>query len=77
MGILSGFNLLLCHYALGDSEGMKKAFQKMLQVQVQYEDDEKYTASAVCCFQLELELIAKGGFPLAAFFVRSDLHSWI
>jgi len=41
----SGFNLLLCSFAIGDKENMKKAFQKLVQVRVDYEDEEKYTAS--------------------------------
>ena len=42
-----GFNLLLCSFAIGDKENMKKAFQKLVQVRVGYEDDEKYTAAPV------------------------------
>ena len=46
-GSVLGFNLLLCSYAIGDKENMKKAFQKLLQVRVDFEDEEKYSASPV------------------------------
>ena len=40
-------NLILCYYALGDREKMKKTFQKMLQTGLSVEDDEKYTTNGV------------------------------
>lgn len=39
----TGFNLLLCHYALGDKEKMKKTFQKLLTVSLGFDDEDKYT----------------------------------
>lgn len=41
----TGFNLLLCVYAVGDKEKMKKVFQKLAQITV-VEDDEKYSPTA-------------------------------
>lgn len=42
--IETGFNLLICLYAVGDKEKMKKVFQKLAQITV-VEDEEKYTVS--------------------------------
>lgn len=39
----TGFNLLLCYYALGDKEKMKKTFQKLLTVSLGFDDEDKYT----------------------------------
>ncbi|KAK2570829.1 Intraflagellar transport protein 88-like protein [Acropora cervicornis] len=39
----TGFNLLLCHYALKDKEKMKKTFQKLLSVSLGFDDEDKYT----------------------------------
>lgn len=41
----TGFNLLLCAYAMGDKEKMKKAFQKLSQLSTGVDDEEKYTAA--------------------------------
>ncbi|XP_074642143.1 intraflagellar transport protein 88 homolog [Tubulanus polymorphus] len=38
----TGFNLILCYYALGDREKMKKAFQKLLMVDLHIDDEDKY-----------------------------------
>ncbi|XP_023655595.1 intraflagellar transport protein 88 homolog isoform X2 [Paramormyrops kingsleyae] len=43
--IRTGFNLILCYYAIGDRERMKKAFQKLIYVPLGIEDEEKYTPS--------------------------------
>lgn len=43
----TGFNLLLCHYALGDKEKMKKTFQKLLTVSLGFDDEDKYTLTGV------------------------------
>lgn len=37
----SGLHLILCYYALGDIDKMKSAFQLLLDVQIDYNDDEK------------------------------------
>ncbi|KAJ7320176.1 hypothetical protein JRQ81_019687 [Phrynocephalus forsythii] len=38
----AGFNLILCHFATGDREQMKKAFQKLIAVPLEIDDDDKY-----------------------------------
>jgi hypothetical protein len=43
-------NLILCYYALGDREKMKKTFQKMLQIELSADDDEKYATNGVRLF---------------------------
>lgn len=35
----AGFNLLVCHYALGDAEAMKRAFLRLLAVPLPQPDD--------------------------------------
>ena len=44
----SCFNLLLCYYAMGDREKMKKTFQRLVQITVGPEDEEKYNPVLVC-----------------------------
>ena len=39
-----GFNLLICVYAVGDKEKMKKVFQKLAQITF-VDDEEKYSAT--------------------------------
>ncbi|KAL7385177.1 hypothetical protein ABVT39_017044 [Epinephelus coioides] len=43
--IKTGFNLILCYYAIGDRERMKKAFQKLISVPLGIEDEDKYITS--------------------------------
>ncbi|XP_010221923.1 PREDICTED: intraflagellar transport protein 88 homolog [Tinamus guttatus] len=38
----AGFNLVLCCFAVGDSEQMKKAFQKLISVPLEVDYDDKY-----------------------------------
>ncbi|KAL7983341.1 hypothetical protein Chor_000217, partial [Crotalus horridus] len=38
----AGFNLILCYFATGDRDQMKKAFQKLLAVPLEIDDDDKY-----------------------------------
>uniref|UniRef100_A0A670HYS2 Intraflagellar transport protein 88 homolog n=1 Tax=Podarcis muralis TaxID=64176 RepID=A0A670HYS2_PODMU len=38
----AGFNLILCYFATGDREQMKKAFQKLIAVPLGIDDDDKY-----------------------------------
>ncbi|KAL4609141.1 hypothetical protein GN956_G24396 [Arapaima gigas] len=40
--IRTGFNLILCYYAIGDRDKMKKSFQKLISVPLGIEDEEKY-----------------------------------
>lgn len=41
--IKTGYNLILCYYALGDRERMKKAFQKLISVPLGIDEEDKYT----------------------------------
>lgn len=43
----AGFNLILCYFATGDREQMKKAFQKLIAVPLEIDDDDKYISSGV------------------------------
>lgn len=43
----TGFNLILCYFALGDRDKMKRAFQKLLTVDLKIDDEEKYTTTTV------------------------------
>ncbi|XP_033615829.1 intraflagellar transport protein 88 homolog isoform X2 [Fukomys damarensis] len=38
----AGFNLILSYFAIGDQEKMKKAFQKLIAVPLEIDDDDKY-----------------------------------
>ncbi|KAM9300252.1 intraflagellar transport protein 88 homolog isoform 1-T1 [Morus bassanus] len=38
----AGFNLILCYFAVGNSEQMKKAFQKLIAVPLEVDYDDKY-----------------------------------
>uniref|UniRef100_A0A4W5R8B7 Intraflagellar transport 88 homolog n=1 Tax=Hucho hucho TaxID=62062 RepID=A0A4W5R8B7_9TELE len=40
--IKTGFNLILCYYAIGDRERMKKAFQKLICVPLGIDEEDKY-----------------------------------
>ncbi|KAM5288665.1 intraflagellar transport protein 88 homolog isoform 8-T8 [Ctenodactylus gundi] len=40
----AGFNLILCYFAVGDREKMKKAFQKLIAVPLEIDEDDKYIA---------------------------------
>ncbi|XP_029458373.1 intraflagellar transport protein 88 homolog [Rhinatrema bivittatum] len=40
--VKAGFNLILCYFATGDREKMKKAFQKLISVPLGIDDDDKY-----------------------------------
>lgn len=45
--IKAGFNLILCYFAIGDRERMKKAFQKLISVPLGIDDEDKYILSNV------------------------------
>lgn len=45
--IKTGFNLILCYYAIGDRERMKKAFQKLICVPLGIDDEDKYIPANV------------------------------
>ncbi|CAM5076060.1 unnamed protein product [Eretmochelys imbricata] len=40
----AGFNLILCYFAIGDREQMKKAFQKLITVLLEIDYDDKYVS---------------------------------
>ncbi|XP_031439050.1 intraflagellar transport protein 88 homolog isoform X6 [Clupea harengus] len=40
--IKSGFNLILCYYAIGDRDRMKKSFQKLISAPLGIDDEDKY-----------------------------------
>ncbi|XP_053564500.1 intraflagellar transport protein 88 homolog [Bombina bombina] len=40
--LTSGFNLILCYFAIGDRDRMKKAFQKLIAVPLAIDDEDKY-----------------------------------
>jgi len=37
----TGFNLIVCYYALGDTEQMKKGFQRLLEIPIQKEEEDE------------------------------------
>lgn len=41
----TGFNLILCYFALNDQEKMKWAFEQMLTVDMKFDDEDKYQSS--------------------------------
>lgn len=41
----TGLHLILCYYALGDADKMKRAFQLLLEVQIDYDDEHKLTST--------------------------------
>ena len=43
----TGFNLVVCYYALNDKDRMKLAFQKLLTTDLKQEDEEKYLPHSV------------------------------
>ena len=43
----TGFNLILCYYALGDRDKMKRTFQKLLSIDLKIDDEDKYILSNV------------------------------
>ena len=47
---VTGFNLILCYFALGDRDKMKRTFEKLLTVDLKMDDEDKYQASGVSGF---------------------------
>ena len=43
----TGLDLVTAYYALGDKERMKKGFLRLLECQLDIDDDEKYTTTSV------------------------------
>lgn len=55
----TGFNLVVCYYALNDKDRMKLAFQKLLTADLKQEDEEKYLQHSVSinhCIKISLLL---------------------
>lgn len=48
----SGLHLILCYYALGDVEKIRKAFQMLLEVPIEFNEDEKLTYAGNVCKNL-------------------------
>lgn len=46
----TGLDLVTAYYALGDKERMKKGFLRLLECQLDIDDDEKYTATSVSVY---------------------------
>lgn len=44
----TGFNLILCYFALGDREKMRDGFGKLLTVDLKSDDEDKYLTHGVC-----------------------------
>jgi intraflagellar transport protein 88 len=45
--VRTGFNLILCYYATGDRDRMKKAFQKLIAVPLGIGEEDKYIPTNV------------------------------
>lgn len=43
---VTGFNLILCHFAMADREKMKRTFQKLLTVDLKIDDEDKYLSNS-------------------------------
>ena len=56
----TGFNLILCYFAQGDRDMMKRTFERLLTVDLKVDDDEKYVAAAVSI--LDPSISSSGGF---------------
>ena len=48
----TAFNLILCYYATGDRDKMKKTFMRLLQVDLNLDDEDKYLPHPVSFFPL-------------------------
>lgn len=56
--IKTGFNLILCYYAIGDRERMKKSFQKLICVPLGIDEEDKYippNVSSACYYIMLLK----------------------
>lgn len=45
--IKTAFTLTLCYYLLGDADLMKRTFERMLALEAEHREDEKYTDTSV------------------------------
>ena len=48
----TAFNLILCYYATGDRDKMKKTFSRLLQVDLNLDDEDKYLPHPVSASSL-------------------------
>lgn len=67
--IKTGFNLILCYYAIGDRERMKKAFQKLISVPLGIDDEDKYIPSNVSSSNMFIYNYLKGNLSFLPLFV--------
>lgn len=44
---ISGLDVMVCYYALGEREKMKRGFQMLVEVPLKIDDEDKYTATSV------------------------------
>lgn len=69
----TGYNLVLCYYAIGDKERMKKGFQKLISIPLSFDED-KYIPSNVsghhrsCQNYLNLKFIHVNCYYMFVFF---------
>jgi len=45
--VVLGLHMILCYYALGEKDQMKRGFQMLLDCPLNIDDDEKYNATSV------------------------------
>lgn len=49
----AGYDLILCYFAIGDRDKMKKAYQKLISAPLGIDDEDKYISPGVshsCCY---------------------------
>ncbi|XP_025926274.1 intraflagellar transport protein 88 homolog isoform X2 [Apteryx rowi] len=66
----AGFNLVLCCFAVGDSEQMKKAFQKLIAVPLEVDYDDKYISPNVSLIKTNCIYMVNGEKG------RETLNAW-
>jgi intraflagellar transport protein 88 len=52
--IVLGLHMILCYYALGERDKMKRGFQMLLECLLNIDDDEKYNAVSVSIPYIQL-----------------------
>ncbi|XP_023554933.1 intraflagellar transport protein 88 homolog [Octodon degus] len=62
----AGFNLILSYFAIGDREKMKKAFQKLIAVPLEIDDDDKYISPSVSMKKIVMKAMAEKYIMTAA-----------
>ncbi|KAH0625119.1 hypothetical protein JD844_033251, partial [Phrynosoma platyrhinos] len=51
----AGFNLILCYFATGDRDQMKKAFQKLIAVPLEIDDEDKYMSQGASSYVVQTD----------------------